>query len=213
MRKICLLLTTLISGAFGTPAMAQTALDFDNVFYGPYDYTNPQHVRDYLPVVELYHFNSDIENLRGSIDQNAVAGHIMYVIRSFPNHHRALISATKVWERDGTPANPPRGVGRNQTPDFLYKRAIDFAPNDGVVRLLYGIYLVDSGRESEALTLLDQAAVLAPDTADNHYNLGLMYLRIGVKDKAETHASKAYKLGHPLPGLRKKMVAAGIWTE
>ena len=193
--------------------MAHTALDFENVFYGPYDYTNPQHVRDYLPVVELYHFNTNIENLRSSIDQNAIAGHIMYVIRSFPNHHRALISATRIWERDGSPAHPPRGIGRTQTPDFLYKRAIDFAPADGTVRLLYGIYLVDTNRKNEAISLFDQAAELAPDTADINYNLGLMYLRVGESQKADFHASRAYEQGHPLPGLRKKMISAGIWSE
>ena len=198
--------------ACGGPLAAQT-INFENFDYGPYDYTNPLHYRERLPVVEKYHFNSDVENLRASMPGGTIGSHILYVIRSFPNHHRALSAFGRLWDRSGSLVKPPAGVGRHQTPDFVYQRALAFAPTDGTVRLLYGIYLDDAGRQPEALQMIDQAAELAPDTADINYNLGLMYLRLGEHDKADFHASKAYDQGHPLPGLRKKMVAAGIWQS
>ena len=109
-------------------------IDFTTAGYGPFDYTNPEHVRNKLPVVERYHFSADVEYLRASIDANYIGAHLLYVIRSFPNHHRALVSITKLWARSGSPTRPPAGIAPDQTPDFLYKRAIDFAPSDGTVR-------------------------------------------------------------------------------
>jgi Flp pilus assembly protein TadD len=82
-----------------------------------------------------------------------------------------------------------------------------------MVRLLYGIYLLDAGRPTEAVKHFDHAAELATDNADIHYNLGLMYLRVNERQKANFHATQAYDQGHPLPGLRNKMIAAGLWTE
>ena len=212
MRRISSLILLLLLSIPTAPLVAQIR-GFDNVQYGPYDYTNPEHIRDKLSVVERYHFNADIENLRASIDSSSIGGHLLYVIRSFPNHHRALISITKLWARGGSSTRPPYGIDPDQTPDYLYTRAIDFAPQDGTVRLLYGIYLLDVGREADAIVLFDQAAELAPDTAEINYNLGLMYLRVNEREKADIHASKAYEQGYPLPGLRKKMISAGIWSK
>ena len=192
------------------PLAAQT-INFDAFDYGPYDYMNPTHYRERLPIVEKYHFNANVENLRDTMPGGTIGSHLLYVIRSFPNHHRALAAFAKLWERSGTLANPPPGVDRQQTPDFVYRRAIEFAPSDGKVRLLYGIYLYDIDRRSEALEMINEAAELAPDTADINYNLGLMYLRLGENEKADAYASKAYTQGHPLPGLRKQMISAGLW--
>lgn len=194
------------------PASAQT-IRFEGFTYGPFDYTNPQHYRERLPIVEEYHFNSDVENLRDTMSGGSIGSHLLYVIRSFPNHHRALVSFTRLWERSGGPVDPPPGVGPQQSPDYLYRRAIEFAPTDGVVKLLYAIYLVDNDRREEAMPLLDQAAELASENADVNYNLGLMYLKLGQHEKAAAHGTRAYEMGHPLPGLREKMIAAGIWQD
>lgn len=212
MRIVNFFALALLLGIPATSIIAQT-LDFTNAGYGPFDYTNPKHVREKLPVVEQYHFNSDVENLRGQIGTGSLGGDLMYTIRSFPNHHRALVSVTRLWARDGSTFRPPAGIARNQTPDYLFRRAITFAPADGTVRLLYGIYLLDAGRKGEAIELFNQAAKLAPDTAEINYNLGLMYLRVNEPKKAAYHASKAYEQGHPLPGLRRQLVSAGIWSK
>jgi hypothetical protein len=49
------------------------------------------------------------------------------------------MSITKLWAQSGSPTRPPPGITRKQTPDYLYRRAIEFAPRDGTVRLFYGI--------------------------------------------------------------------------
>ena len=161
MRNISPILVLLLLTIPTTSTFAET--DFANFGsnprdYGPFDYTNPEHFRGKLPIVEQYHFNSDVENLRGTMEGGSIGGHLLYVIRSFPNHHRALVSVTKLWAEYGTATRPPPGVAPDQTPDFLYQRAINFAPTDGMVRLLYGIYLLDVGRKEEAIERFDQAA-------------------------------------------------------
>jgi len=211
MRRIGFLLVPFLLSIPATSLKAQ--IDFSSVPYGPFDYTNPEHVRTYLSIVEVYHFNSDVESLRATMSGGSIGSHLAYVIRSFPNHHRALISVTKLWARNDSPARPPYGLTLDQTPDFFYTRAIEFNPSDGTVRLLYGIFLLDTGRKDDAIMLFDEAAELAPDTADINYNLGLMYLRVNERKKADFHASKAYEQGHPLPGLRNKMISTGIWSE
>ena len=32
-------------------------------------------------------------------------------------------------------------------------------------------------------------------------------------EKADFHATKAYEQGHPLPGLRRKLISAGVWSD
>jgi hypothetical protein len=212
MRILSSILVPLLLSIPNASLIAQT-IDFDHFGYGPFDYTNLQHFRDRLPVVENNHFNADVDNLTGTMAGGLIGAHLLYTIRSFPNHHRALVSVTKLWAEYGTATRPPPGVAPDQTPDFLYRRAISFAPTDGMVRLLYGIYLLDVGREEEAIERFDQAAALAPDNVDINYNLGLMYLRVNEREKADIHASTAYEQGYPLPGLRNKMIAAGIWSR
>ena len=70
--------------------------------YGPFDYTNPEHVRDKLPIVEQYHFSADVEALRDTMHNGSgtIGAHLWYVIRSFPNHHRALNSMAELWRRN-----------------------------------------------------------------------------------------------------------------
>lgn len=211
-RKISFLVILILLSTPTASVIANT-IDLETFSYGPFDYTDPANHAHHLPRVEKYHFNSDVENLIATMPGGFLGGHLMYTIAAFPNHHRALVSVTKLWSRSGSRNHPPDGITRNQTPDFLYRRAINFAPEDGMVRLLYGIYVLDSGREDEAVELFDQAAALAPDSAEINYNLGLMYLRVNEREKADAHASKAYEQGYPLPGLRNKMIAAGIWSE
>lgn len=190
------------------------AADADAQFYGPFDYTDPEHYRDKLPVVEQYHFNRDVETLRGTMPGGFMGDHLWYVIRSFPNHHRALLSMEKLWyqhERQGS--TPPPGVEPDKTPDYLYRRAIDFAPHDGVVRLLYGIYLVKRDKQDDAREHFEAAHRLAPDNVELQYNLGLMYIKLDDLDQALVHAQNAYAMNYPLEGLRNKLTRAGVWEE
>lgn len=46
-------------------------------------------------------------------------------------------------------------------------------------------------------------------SAEINYNLGLVSLELGDMEDAEKYAKLAYKLGYPLPGLRRKLEKAG----
>jgi tetratricopeptide (TPR) repeat protein len=193
---------------------ASARADFHNFgpdFYGPYDYTNPKHVREKLPIVEKYHFDSGIESLRGPVRSSTVAGHLWYVLRSFPNHHRALHAMAKLWRNHLERGTIPKGISPHRTPEYLFDRAIRFAPHDGTVRVLYGIHLYKLGKLNEALEFYKQAVAIMPDSAEVNYNLGLLYLDQKEYTLASEYAQKAYKLGFPLPGLRNKLIAAGVW--
>jgi tetratricopeptide (TPR) repeat protein len=206
--------TTLAICVVVSLAFLSVKADFHNLgpgFYGPYDYTNPTHVREKLPVVEEYHFNSDIENLTGTMPGGTMGAHLWYVIRSFPNHHRALNSMGKLWRRHRREGTIPEGIDPGKTPEYLFDRAMRFSPQDAGVRLIYGIHLHKLGNLDEALKLYQEAAQIQPNLAEAHYNMGLLYMEKRNYVLANEYAHKAYQLGFPLPGLRNKLIAVGAW--
>ena len=108
-------------------------------------------------------------------------------------------------------------TNRPQGADFTiacyFDRAIRFAPDDGTVYLLYGIYLSRSGNKQEALKQLKSAESYTKDDANVQYNLGLAYLDIKDYPNALLHAQRAYELGFALPGLKKQLQDAGQWKD
>jgi hypothetical protein len=184
-----------------------------NLPYGPFDYTNAEHVQRKLPVVEKHHFNADVESLQKTMAGGTIGGHLWYVIRVFPNHHRALNSMAKLWRRHRWEGTIPKGIDPRKTPEYLFDRAIRFAPRDETVQLIYGIHLHRSGVLDEALKRYNNAAKLQPDFAEAYYNMGLLHMDKRNYAMANEYAQKAYKLGFPLPGLRNKLIAVGAWKQ
>jgi tetratricopeptide (TPR) repeat protein len=189
-------------------ALAQECGSLDNA-YGPYDYSNPQHRAELLPIVEGAHFDQNVRNLKGAVYRNKgderVPGDIDYTLRAFPNHHVALDAMGRYFLLH---RNESLTVGR-YTPECWFERAMRFKPDDGVVRVVYGIFLYRQGKLQPALEMYKQALELAPESAEAHYNIGLLYLDLGQLDLATSHASRAYELGFPLPGLRRKLASVG----
>jgi tetratricopeptide (TPR) repeat protein len=179
--------------------------------YGPFDYTNPKHVREKLRIVEAYHFNSDVENLRAGMTSEYVVHDLAYVLRTFPNHHRALSSMATLWQQYLRMGENPPGAKPVQTPRYWFERAARFAPHDGAVPLLYGIYLHKSGKFELAIKYYKQAEKILPGSSEVHYNLGLLYVKKKDYRLAKLHAKRAYALGYPLPGLRNKLISVGFW--
>jgi tetratricopeptide (TPR) repeat protein len=173
--------------------------------YGPWDYTNAAHRAQKIPIVDQYHFNADVENLIQG-QSGSIMGDLDYTLRAVPNHHRALYSVAKYQLAGGK----TEGF---RTADCYFDRAMRFKPDDGMVYLVYGIYLQRRGKAAEAEQNYRRAVELAPDNAEVHYNVGLYYL--GLKDYplAREHAKRAYELGYTLPGLRRKLEQAGEWEE
>jgi tetratricopeptide (TPR) repeat protein len=173
--------------------------------YGPFDYRTSA---DKLAIVETYHFTPDVEYLRRGA-QGALGADLDYTLRAAPNHHRALMAITNLALRD----RKQQPEGAKYTVDCYFDRAEEFAANDGIVRMIHGIYLSRVGKKAEALQRFKEAESLAGDSPTLHYNLGLAYLDVKQYDEALAHAQRAYALGVTLPGLRNKLKAAGQWRE
>mgnify|MGYP001828746886 CR=1 FL=1 len=173
--------------------------------YGPYDYTNPQHRRDRLPIVEAGHFNSDVENLIKGMT-GRVEGDLDYTLRAFPNHPRALWSMARLHLREKT----THLGGATYSIDCWFDRAMRFNPNDPTVRYIYGMYLHRSGEIELALEQYKVALQLNDENAEIHYNIALLYLERNELELATTHARRAYSMGFPLPGLKRKLREKGI---
>lgn len=175
------------------------------IFSGELDYTDSSN-RAFLATVENYHFTSNIEHLTAG-NTTSVGGDLSYTLEHFPNHHRALMAIGKLSLRD----KKPRPQGARYSAECYFYRAIRFKPDDGIVHMVYGLYLAQAGNLGKAIDQLNDADRLQPDNANIHYNLGLLYMKKKDYPQAKAHAKKAYALGFPLPGLKRMLSKVGQW--
>lgn len=174
--------------------------------YGPFDYTNPQNVARDIPIVEREHFNTDVQQLRRGQSSVNLMGDLDYVLRAVPNHHPALDAVARYQLHGGN-------MSGFRTADCYFDRALRFKPDDGAVYLIYGIYLHRKKNYQAALEQYQTAIRLMPDSADAHYNLGLLYVALNQLGPARDEAERAYALGYPLPGLRQRLIRLGAWKD
>ena len=175
-------------------------------FTGSMDYLDPQY-QEHIRGMERNHLNSDVENLvKGQTTANP-GGDLRFLVGNVPNHHRALAALINLALRDHS--EMPAEVGPYTVRCWLY-RATVFNPSDGTPFLLYGVYLARNKLDREALEQLQQAAKLLPNSAEVEYNLGLVHLDLKEFEVARSHAQRAYDLGFPLPGLRRRLESAGF---
>lgn len=177
---------------------------------GPHDYTSASG-RENLPIVESAHFTTEIELLKGhnKCGNNGcqLRDDLDYTLRAFPNHHRALLAVINY-----DMAGMDEKLGRMRYTTLCYlERAVAFKSNDPTVRMIFGYYWSQVDEPTKALEEYERALRLAPDSAEVHYNLGLLYTDRGDYELARTHAVRAYQLGFPLPGLRAKLERVGQW--
>lgn len=173
--------------------------------FGPFDYRTASKAN--LEIVESQHFTESIKNLiRG---KDAFLGDdISYTLVRFPNHYPALQSMVKLSLRE----KDTKPLSAHYTVECFFDRAMRFRPGDGIVRMLYGNYLLKlKGRSEDALEQYQEAVRLEPDNANINYNIGLLYLKRKNYEESVAYAKKAYELGFPLPGLRNKLKRAGKW--
>jgi len=177
--------------------------------YGPYDYSNADHRKHKLPVVEGAHFLKHTEQLIASEAYTVrnIGADLAYTLRSFPNHVPALSAISKLAIRDKT--TKPQGSSHSVL--CFFERAIRFKPDDANVRSIFGGHLLKIGEFDLALEQLNIAVELNPNNPTFHYNLGLLYFDKKNYDQAKKHANKAYSQGFPLPGLMNKLKSAGKW--
>jgi len=211
-RLIAFVIVTTLS----QPLVAQDSCgSLHDTTFGPFDYTDkrntvaPVGVESPLHLVERAHFTAQVENLvRGESSVNPLDD-LDYTLNVFPNHHRALNAMARYYLKHRV--HPEQKLGR-YTAECWFSRAIQFTPNDAVVREVYGLYLAQLGQREKAIEQYKLAIELIPDFAEAHYNLGLLYVDMRRYEDANRHAVTAYKLGFPLSGLRTKLQQAGKWN-
>ncbi|MDO9598630.1 MAG: hypothetical protein Q7J47_12990 [Azoarcus sp.] len=180
---------------------------FNNGSNGPFDYrTSRAHL---ARVVEPHHFTTNVELMRGGASTNVIGSDIAYTLRVSPNHHRALTTMGQ-WSLR-TKSNPPKGSV--YTVECWFDRAIRFRADDAMVKVIYGNYLIKSGKAEKAIAQFQAAIGDAGEDANVYYNLGLAYIELKKYDLALENAHMAYRLGFPLPGLKNRLQRAGAWRE
>ena len=190
----------------------------DNNFSRPLDYTSDNDKYGFgegrwnkLELVEKHHFNSNVEMLVSGM-QGPLPGDIHYTLKHFPNHYRALHSMAK-WHLQ----NPNPDDEECDCIDWLlpaecyFTRAITFTPNDPVLYYIFGIYLHKKDDLNKSREAYENAIELGLDSAELHYNLGLLLVDMKDYTSAREHAQLAYGKGAPFPGLRNKLERAGKW--
>ena len=174
--------------------------------YGPFDYRGRYPSEREL--VESAHFNEATEMLIRPMGRH-FGGDFDYTLRAFPNHHRALIALTRYSERVKLSTLPDT----KWSVDCYFDRAMRYAKDDMIVRMIYAGRLSRTNREADALVQLDYVAQSAGDNPFTHYNLGLLYLEIKRYDKALAQARTALQLGLPRTELRDALKKVGKWVE
>lgn len=84
--------------------------------------------------------------------------------------------------------------GDRAAAERLYRRALAGHPNDAEALHGFGVLCHETGRESEALTLLGRACQLAPSVAQYAVNLGGVLSRFGKFDQAVAYFTHALNL-------------------
>lgn len=172
---------------------------------GPYDYRTQ---RDKLRIVEEFHFTPKMEaGIRGV--NTTVAGEVNYTLKASPNHHRALVTMMKVVER----ARQDNLPGMEWPLECYFDRAIRFAHDDPVVRMLYAKFLNQRNRKPEAEKQLLLASQFAPDNAFTQYNVGLVALEIGNHELALKQAHTARAMGFTRMELENGLRAVNRWKD
>jgi tetratricopeptide (TPR) repeat protein len=174
---------------------------------GPHDYRKVRDKR--LHIVEQFHFTPNVETLRSGNSSAYVGAELDFVLRAFPNHHRALVSMARLSAR--TKKEQPPGSG--YTIDCWLERATRFAPDDPLSRMLRADWLGKRGRLPEALDQLKVADALASENPVTLHNIGLVYLEIGQYDLARERAHQAHALGLRRTNLKEALQALGHWRE
>jgi tetratricopeptide (TPR) repeat protein len=191
------------------PVAHAQELDCGNPFVngvGPFDFTSAKdHRPDAIPTVEHYHLNSDVINLVKGQSATDLMEDLDFVLRAVPNHPRALDAVARYELKTG------RSSAKYHSAECYFKRALDFKPKDPAVHLVYGIFLARKKDRPGAMQAYQQVLAIDPQSAEAHYNLGLLYFDMQRLDDARSEAERAYELGYPLPGLQRKLEQAGAW--
>ena len=173
--------------------------------YGPFDYRTQRHL---LVIVEKRHFTTIVETLISG-STGAVGQDIDYTLHTSPNHHRALIAVVRLGEKLKT----PHPANMKYPVECYFDRALRFAPDDTVVRVLYSQFLIKKDRKTEAIFQLDSAVKYANDNPFSHFNIGLAFFDMQDYEKALVQAHRVAELGWDRPELVDLLKGVNKWQD
>jgi tetratricopeptide (TPR) repeat protein len=106
------------------------------------------------------------------------------------------------------------GLGHTDSAVSYANKGVEAQPEsaEAYVALAY-VYSQMKKKEEARDVLVKGNTAVEGKSAEIHYNLGLLELELGDTDSAVTHAKEAYALGHPLPGLKRKLIQAKVWND
>lgn len=216
MNRFAILCTSLI---LLTLALLPQAYAKNPVNGGPNDYYDPDSwIQNYVRLVNEHHLHPAEEQVKKGFTTSTTGQavrniweEIDFTLRWFPNHAEGLRFMARWLPK--YPHPPHKTVIYYFEKAVSYKPTAKWRPVDAVARQLYAIYLHKAGKYEEAEKLYLSALELRPNDIELHYNMGLLYAAMKKYDKALAHAQTAYQHGFPLPGLRNKLVKAGVWQD
>ncbi len=174
--------------------------------YGPYDYRYEKDGK--LRIVDSNHFTPQVEALIRGVS-GYIHNELNYVLRTAPNHHRALMATVRYAARLKT----PWVQGMDYSVECWLERAVRFAPDDTVARALYAQYLGTIKKREQGIAILNDGLRYADDNPLSVYNFGLIYLELGDAERALRQAHRAMALGDTRPGLADSLKREGKWQE
>lgn len=183
---------------------------------GPYDYRDAQSERargnlgspsaSALIGIDNKYLTDEVQTLASG----DAALSIDLALRAFPNHPRALWAAVRNERRQG----PPKYGARDRLSVACYlERALTVAGDDGLVWMLWGVYLHQGTAYRDAIVKYRRALELGVESAELNYNLGLALLKVDDVQGALAQARIAYSRDYPLNGLKRKLIKLGVWSQ
>ena len=113
-----------------------------------------------------------------------------------------------------TMAEASAGLGHLDEAFEYLDRARALHPTETAAYAVAALIYRDGGKLEKAKEILIQGnEAVEGKSSELHYILGLILLELKEFETAREHAKQAYELGYPLPGLKKKLKAAGYWTD
>lgn len=134
---------------------------------------------------------------------------IDFALRRFPNHPHCLLAVVKYQAKKGYPFFP--GEAKFPTAECYVSNAQKRFPKNYFLWTLMGLHKYYNGQYEAAATNFEYVVQNEPNNMEAYYNLGLVRLAMKSYDESVVAAQKAYALGATLPGLRRKLQAAGAW--
>jgi hypothetical protein len=105
-------------------------------------------------------------------------------------------------------------LGRYDDAKDDFGRAIQLHPDVPDPYAAWGLLLRQAGHLPEARDVLERGVKgTKGGTAELHYLLGIVLTDMKDYEPALEHAKLAYKMGYPLPGLKRKLQNAGHWSD